>query len=157
MDFTIASLSTVKRVLRLSITVSTGALPTAVSRCPSNSLFSSVVCMTYNPSETPKQSDRQYLLPVYQLLEIQHGMRIAQFGDQLLGFERRSKISGLPGRSLDRADCGLEPRFVVFRKEVAMFRGQFAGQVIQVGGPVDAAPALGEGGRDRSDPQQQQE
>lgn len=145
MDFTIASLSTVKRVLRLSITVSTGALPTAVSRCPSNSLFSSVVCMTYNPSETPKQSDRQYLLPVYQLLEIQHGMRIAQFGDQLLGFERRSKISGLPGRSLDRADCGLEPRFVVFRKEVAMFRGQFAGQVIQVGGPVDAAPALGEG------------
>lgn len=152
MDFTIASLSTVKRVLRLSITVSTGALPTAVSRCPSNSLFSSVVCMTYNPSETPKQSDRQYLLPVYQLLEIQHGMRIAQFGDQLLGFERRSKISGLPGRSLDRADCGLEPRFVVFRKEVAMFRGQFAGQVIQVGGPVDAAPALGEGGRDRSDP-----
>ena len=38
-----------------------------------------------------------------------------------------------------------------------MFRGQFAGQVIQVGGPVDAAPALGEGGRDRSDPQQQQE
>ena len=52
MDFTIASLSTVNRVLRLSITVSTGALPTAVSRCPSNSLFSSVVCMTYNPSET---------------------------------------------------------------------------------------------------------
>ena len=109
------------------------------------------------PVGDPKQSDRQYLLPVYQLLEIQHGMRIAQFGDQLLGFERRSKISGLPGRSLDRADCGLEPRFVVFRKEVAMFRGQFAGQVIQVGGPVDAAPALGEGGRDRSDPQQQQE
>lgn len=98
------------------------------------------------PVGDPKQSDRQYLLPVYQLLEIQHGMRIAQFGDQLLGFERRSKISGLPGRSLDRADCGLEPRFVVFRKEVAMFRGQFAGQVIQVGGPVDAAPALGEGG-----------
>ena len=33
-----------------------------------------------------------------------------------------------------------------------MFRGQFAGQVIQVGGPVDAAPALGEGGRDEAIP-----
>lgn len=60
MDFTIASLSTVNRVLRLSITVSTGALPTAVSRCPSNSLFSSAVCMTYSPSETPEQPERQF-------------------------------------------------------------------------------------------------
>ena len=68
MDFTIASLSTVNRVLRLSITVSTGA-----DRCepvPQQLFVFLGRLYDVQPVGNPEQPERQYLLPVHQLVEI---------------------------------------------------------------------------------------